>query len=96
MALPTHYQLGDPRFSQDFRLTKKITFKEKYSLSIMGEMFNAFNIANLSYPGSSFLLDSKVATGTQTYAFGQPTQRAAQTLGQYGPRAVQVGARFIF
>jgi hypothetical protein len=96
VVLPSDYQLDDPRFSQDFRLTKKFTFRERYSLSIMGEMFNAFNIANLTYPGGAFTLDSKVASGTQTFAFGQPTQRAGQTLGQFGPRAVQVGARFIF
>lgn len=95
LALPTDFQLGDPYFSQDFRLTKKFSFKEgRYSISILGEMFNAFNIANLA--GYSYTLDTKVTTGSQTFAFGQPTQRAGQTLGQFGPRAVQVGARFIF
>ena len=91
LQVPTHFQFGDPIYSQDFRLTKKFTFREKYSLSIIGEMFNAFNIANLSYP--SFTLDP---AGTTTPAFGQPTQRVGQSLGQGGPRAVQVGARFQF
>lgn len=94
LILPSNYELGDPTFSQDFRLTKKFTFKERFVFSIMTEMFNAFNIANLSYP--SFTLDTKVAAGAQTFAFGQPNQRLGQSLGQGGPRAVQVGARFSF
>ncbi|HYL39364.1 MAG TPA: carboxypeptidase regulatory-like domain-containing protein [Bryobacteraceae bacterium] len=107
LVLPPDYQFGDPTFSQDFRLTKTFTYKERYKLNILGEMFNAFNISNLTYP--SFTLDS-LATGcslsapgsaftscaSQTYAFGQPTQRLGQTFGQGGARAVQVGARFTF
>jgi hypothetical protein len=93
--LPTDYQFGDPTFSQDFRLTKTFSYKERYRLLIMGEMFNAFNIANLT--GYSFALDTKNANASaQTFAFGQPTQRAGQTFLSNGPRAVQVGARFTF
>jgi hypothetical protein len=109
LVLPTDYQFSDPTFSQDFRLTKTFTFKERYKLSIMGEMFNAFNIANLTYPTSASNLDTLASgcsltapgsafttCGAQTYAFGQPTQRINQTFGSGGPRAVQVGARFSF
>ena len=78
-------------------MTKKFTFKERYTISVLGEMFNAFNIANLTYPSAAFTLDSMAANpATQTYAFGQPTQRVLQTFGSGGPRAVQVGARFSF
>ncbi|HLJ50283.1 MAG TPA: carboxypeptidase regulatory-like domain-containing protein [Bryobacteraceae bacterium] len=95
LVLPTNYQLGDPTFAQDFRLTKFFTFKERYRLSVFGEMFNALNIANLA--GYSFTLDTKNANpAAQTFAFGQPTQRAFQSFGSTGPRAVQVGARFNF
>jgi hypothetical protein len=108
LVVPPDYQFGDPIFSQDFRLTKSFTFKEKYSLKILGEMFNAFNISNLTYP--SFSLDTLAAgctlvngafsscagTPAQTYAFGQPTGRIGQTFGSGGTRAVQVGARFTF
>lgn len=105
LVLPNDYQFGDPIFSQDLRLTKTFTYKEKYQLSILGEVFNAFNISNLVYP--SFQLDT-LATGCsltngaftncpgQTYAFGQPTGRIGQTFGQGGARAFQVGARFTF
>ena len=95
LALPTDYQLGDPTLSQDFRLTKTFTVKERYKFSVFGEVFNAFNIANLS--GYSFSLDTKAADPTkQTFAFGQPTQRAFQSFGSGGPRAFQVGGRFTF
>jgi len=95
LVVPPDYQFGDPTITQDFRLTKTFVVQEKYRFSILGEVFNAFNIANLTYP--SFTLDTKSATpATQTYAFGQPTQRINQTFGSAGPRAFQVGARFTF
>ena len=108
VVLPPDYQFGDPIFSQDFRLTKTFTYKEKYRLSILGEVFNAFNISNLTYP--SFTLDSLAAgcsLGQRRFQqlrrdpcsdlpFGQATGRIGQTFGQGGARAFQVGARFQF
>ena len=94
-VLPPSYQFGKPTLSQDFRLTKTLTFKERYKMFVFVEMFNAFNIANLT--GFSFGLDVKNANpALQTYAFGQPTQRAGQTFLSSGPRAVQVGGRISF
>jgi hypothetical protein len=95
LILPSDYQFGDPTFSQDFRLTKVIKLKERGKLNVFGEVFNAFNIANLS--GYSFTLDTRSANpATQTFAFGQPTQRVNQTFGSGGPRAFQLGARLSF
>jgi hypothetical protein len=91
LGLPPSYSLSTPIFSQDFRLTKKFTFKERYQLSIMAEMFNAFNISNLIV--GSYTLD---AAGSTSYAFGQPVARYGQSLGQGGARAVQLGARVSF
>lgn len=102
------YHFGDPTFSQDFRLTKVFNLGEKAKISVLAEMFNAFNIATLT--GYSFTLDTlapgcSVTNGafascpsgaTQPYNFGQPTQRAFQTFGSGGPRALQLGARFTF
>ena len=94
-VLPSHYQLGDPTINQDFRLTKNVVLKERYKFAVFGEVFNAFNIANLRGYGTTLdKLSSNPAT--QTYAFGQPTQRALQTFGSAGPRAFQVGGRFSF
>jgi hypothetical protein len=93
--LPSDYQFGDPTYSQDFRVTKTFIYKERYRLAIFAEMFNAFNIANLT--GYSANLDALNANpAKQTFAFGKPTQRAGQSFFSSGPRAVQVGARFTF
>ncbi len=107
VILPQNYSLGAPVISQDFRLTKVFTVKERYRFSILAEMFNAFNIANLT--GYSSTLDQgvggnvcqqgSVAPGTPgaiSCSFGQATQRVGQTFGSAGPRAVQLGARFTF
>jgi hypothetical protein len=110
LVIPPDYQFGDPIFSQDFALFKTFSYKERYKLSIRAEMFNAFNVSNLTYPGGAQTLDTLAAgcslvnnaysscagTPNQTYAFGQPTGRVGQTFGQGGARAVQVGARFTF
>jgi hypothetical protein len=84
--LPANYQLGDWFSSQDIRLTKRFTWKDRYHLTVFGEMFNVFNIANLS--GFNFNVNS--------LTFGLPTQRIQQVFGSGGPRALQIGGRFSF
>jgi hypothetical protein len=86
LSLPSGYSLGDGVNSQDIRLTKVFPVKERYKFSIFGEIFNVFNIANLS--GYNWNINS----GT----FGLPTQRATQVFGSGGPRAAQIGGRFSF
>jgi hypothetical protein len=92
VVLPQNYQLGDNFISQDVRLTKTFTYHERWKLSVFGEVFNVFNIANLG--GYSFNLDQ--VSDPQTLAFGQPTSRAGQVFGSGGPRAFQIGARIQF
>jgi hypothetical protein len=95
LVLPGSYDLGDPTNTEDLRLSKRFTFKERYRLSVFAEMFNILNVANLS--GYSYYLDSAAPPGRpQTFSFGQPTQRITQVFGSGGPRAVQLGARFSF
>ncbi len=105
VVIPPDYQFDDPTFSQDFRITKRFTFKERYKFSIMGEFFNAFNIANLTYPtfsldtlaqGCSLTNGAFTSCPGQTYAFGQPNNRTANIFGSAGPRVIQVGGRFDF
>lgn len=86
LTLPTDYEFGDNFSSQDIRLTKTFTWKDRYKLSVFGEMFNFLNIANLS--GYNFTVNNAL--------FGKPTQRATQVFGSGGPRALQLGARFSF
>ncbi len=86
LTLPSKYELGEGVNTEDVRLTKVFTLKERYKFSVFGEMFNIFNVSNLS--GFNFNVNSG--------SFGQPTQRAGQVFGSAGPRAVQVGGRFSF
>jgi hypothetical protein len=83
--LPTNYNFGDTVISQDFRLSKNFHYRERYRLAVFGEIFNAFNVANLT--GFSTSIGA---------SFGQPTQRAAQSFLSGGPRAIQVGGRLTF
>jgi len=95
LALPPNYQFGDPTLTQDFSLQKTFSYKERFKFLLTGQVFNAFNISNLT--GYFFTLDLKAATpAAQTYAFGQPTARASQTFGSAGPRAFQLAGRFVF
>jgi len=88
ITLPSRYEFGEGVNTEDVRLSKMVTFKERYKFSVFAEMFNVFNISNLS--GFNFNL------GTSPSTFGVPTQRAGQVFGSAGPRAVQVGGRFSF
>jgi hypothetical protein len=89
LTIPSDYGFGTPIFSQDFRITKELKFKERYTFMVFGEFFNALNIANLTYSATPIL---------NSPAFGQPTGRVGQssTFGSGGPRAIQVGGRFTF
>ncbi|HLG98604.1 MAG TPA: carboxypeptidase regulatory-like domain-containing protein [Bryobacteraceae bacterium] len=85
ISLPSDYQFGDPTLDTDVRLTKEFAYRERYRLSLFGEAFNAFNIANLT--GYSYVIGP---------SFGQPTARFNQVFGSGGPRALQVGGRITF
>jgi len=86
LTLPANYSLGRPFNSQDARLTKSFTVRERYKFQVFAEMFNVFNYAN--YGGYTYDPSSS--------AFGIATQRVTQVFGSGGPRAVQVGGRFSF
>jgi len=80
------YRFGEGFATQDIRVSKNFNFGERFKLSIFGEVFNLFNIANLG--GFSYDLTNA--------NFGKPTNRASQVFGSGGPRAFQVAARFSF
>jgi hypothetical protein len=68
------------------RLSRSLLFHERWRLSLIGEVFNLYNKANLSgYSGD--------LTST---AFGQPSSRATQIFGSGGPRAFQLAMRVNF
>jgi len=86
ITLPRTYQMGDLFSSQDVRVTKAFTWRERYRVDVFGEVFNLFNTANVG-GFSSNLRDA---------AFGQASTRTSQVFGSGGPRAFQVGSRFTF
>jgi hypothetical protein len=87
LRLPASYELGDNYISQDLRLSRAFVFRERYRLLLLGEVFNLFNIANLSGYGGDL---------QQTSSFGQPGSRETQVFGSGGPRAFQFAIRFSF
>ncbi|HTS76670.1 MAG TPA: carboxypeptidase-like regulatory domain-containing protein [Bryobacteraceae bacterium] len=106
LVLPPNYGLSQPLITQDMRITKEFTYKERYHLAVFGEFFNVLNVANVTVgngnldiaaPGFTVGSNGLVNPGpTQAYAFGQPNSRIGQVFGSGGPRAIQVGARFSF
>ncbi|MEP7212725.1 MAG: carboxypeptidase regulatory-like domain-containing protein [Acidobacteriota bacterium] len=93
--LPADTQIGgDSVNSQDFRLSKTINFTEKYRLELIGEVFNAFNNANLVNVNDLVLPEE--GTPVDQITTLRPTQRSTSVFGTGGPRTFQFGARFVF
>jgi hypothetical protein len=86
LALPANYAFGDDFHSLDLRLSRTFKCGERSRVSVIGEVFNLYNNANLS--GYSGDLTSA--------AFGQPTSRATQIFGSGGPRAFQLAMKVSF
>ena len=86
IVLPERFSSGDSFITQDLRLTRRIVLKEGVRLSLMGEVFNLFNVANLT--GYSNVINQ--------LNYGQPGARPSQVFGTGGPRALQFAARLEF
>jgi hypothetical protein len=86
LQLPSHYEFGDSYFTLDLRLSRNFIIREGWRLTLLAEVFNLLNIANL-----------QGHTGDLTNAgFGQPTSRVDQAFGSGGPRAFQLGLKMGF
>jgi hypothetical protein len=87
ITLPANFSLPRSFNSQDLRVTKTFrVYKERVRLSVFGECFNVFNIANLT--------DYNEVLNAPN--FGQATQRTPNIFGTGGPRAFQLGSRLTF
>jgi Carboxypeptidase regulatory-like domain len=86
ITLPDKFSSGDSFITQDLRITRKVNIGESYTLALMGEVFNLFNIANLS--GYNNMLNQ--------VNYGTPSTRAGQVFGSGGPRAFQFATRLQF
>jgi hypothetical protein len=86
VTLPAGYSFGDNFHALDLRLSRRFVLRERWRLSLIGEVFNLYNKANLTgYNGD-----------LMSPAFGRPTSRATQVFGSGGPRAFQLAARVSF
>ena len=86
MIVPTTFTFGDDFQSEDIRITKTLKIRERMQIQGFFEVFNVFNISNLTG------FDLSLTSGN----FGTPTARAGQSFGTGGPRAIQLGGRFSF
>jgi hypothetical protein len=84
---------SDSLISQDLRVTKTFGFGERVKLDLIGEVFNVFNIANLTTGGSTAFTLNEEGTGGNPIA---PSERATSVFGTGGPRAFQFAAKIRF
>jgi hypothetical protein len=88
---------GDSIISQDVRVTKSFRFGESRRLDVIGEVFNLFNVANLTG-----VLDNVIPAreDAQTAGFEFTTfrsfSRTNNVFGTGGPRAFQFALKFTF
>lgn len=95
--LPDGTQIGgDSVISQDLRVTKTFSFSERLKLDLIGEVFNVFNIANLTYPTAITLADEGTDPAEIKAINHGPTARTNSVFGTGGPRAFQFAAKFRF
>jgi hypothetical protein len=86
LTLPPHYDFNSNFFTLDQRISRTWAVHERWKVTLIGEVFNLFNVANLSGYGNRL----------PSSAFGQPLSRVDQVFGSGGPRAFQLGARVGF
>ena len=86
ITLPSKFEFGDAFLTQDLRVSRNFSLGEHWRMTLIGEVFNLFNIGNLSGRSGDLL----------SAGFGQPTSRVSQVFGSGGPRAFQLAARVSF
>ena len=95
--LPEGTQIGgDSVISQDLRVTKTFSFSENLKLDLIGEVFNVFNIANLTHPAAITLSDEGESPDVIKNIVHGPSARTNSVFGTGGPRAFQFAAKFRF
>ena len=86
----------------DFRLDRTFTFGDRYSVDLLGEAFNIFNVtnilgvSNLNYSGFANTLSPDQNNPSFSSTFGTPVSTAGGVFGSGGPRAFQFAAKFSF
>ncbi|HEY3625146.1 MAG TPA: TonB-dependent receptor [Terracidiphilus sp.] len=97
-----HARFNDSFNALDLRLDRTISFGDRYSLDLIGEAFNLFNVtnilgvSNLNYSGFANTLAPDRNHPDFSSSFGTPVSTAGGVFGSGGPRAFQFAARFSF
>ncbi len=86
LRLPDRFEFGDSLCTQDLRLSRAFPLGDRWKLTLIGEVFNLFNVANLTGHSN----DLRAA------GFGEPRERISQVFGSGGPRAFQLALRAAF
>jgi hypothetical protein len=96
--LPTDTPIGgDAIISQDVRVTKSFRFGESRRLDLIGEVFNLFNVANLTDVHDN-IIPAREDAQTPGFEFTtfRPFSRTNSVFGTGGPRAFQFAVKFTF
>jgi Carboxypeptidase regulatory-like domain len=95
---------GMPYYNVDMSITKTFRFRERVTAQFRAEFFNVFNHANIANPeggpgGFEAGFTDPSGTGGAGFGFFPSTPDVVSSnavLGSGGPRAVQLGLKFIF
>ncbi len=95
---------GDSRIAQNLHIKKTFSVTERVKIDWITDIFNLFNVANLTGHETNTILPTRgdcpagTCTGDQIRDLGflQPTDRAVQVFGSGGPRAIQFALRVSF
>ncbi len=93
---PGTYIGSDSILSQDVRLTKRFRFSEKKSLDFITEVFNLFNVANLTNFADNVIPARDDVSDPSQFTVFRPTQRANNIFGTGGPRSFQFALKFTY
>src|SRR5579864_8490749 len=74
------------QLTHDLRLSRDFSWHERWRMTLIGEVFNLFNIGNLLGRSGDLL----------NPGFGQATSRVTRVFGSGGPRSFQLAARLSF
>jgi hypothetical protein len=97
-----HARFNDSFNALDFRLDRAIPFGDRYSLDLIGEVFNIFNVtnilstSNLNYSGYANTLTPDHDNPAFSSSFGTQVSTAGGVFGSGGPRAFQFAAKLTF
>ncbi|HVF92627.1 MAG TPA: hypothetical protein VNH22_21340, partial [Blastocatellia bacterium] len=96
--LPADTQIGgDSLISQDVRFTKAFRMGESRRLDFIAEVFNLFNVANLTGNNDiDFVLPARDDAQELGFSVFKPTTRTTNIFGTGGPRAFQFALKFTF